>query len=92
MKIFSSGVRENGALIPSIQALNDAIADGNNGYAISLNGALVSRKTIARSGAKYSVINHIDGTKQTLNGDQLYDRRYSNIGEAMQKDALIVYA
>lgn len=79
----------DGVRIPNIEALNDAIADGNNGFAIALAaGAAFSRKTITRKGNKYRVLNHIDDTEQTLTEKQLLDVHFTNIGRAMEAGAL----
>lgn len=81
----------NGVRIPSVKALKDAISDGNQEFAILLSGGLVSRKTITRKGNIFRVENHIDGAIQTLSADQFSKSTYSNIGEAMEKGAFMVY-
>ena len=79
----------DGVRIPTIEALNDAIADGNDGFAIALaGGAAFSRKTITRKGNKYHVMNHIDKSEQTLTEKQLLDVHRTNIGRAMEVGAL----
>lgn len=79
----------DGVRIPNIEALNDAIADGNTGFAIVLAaGSAFSRKTITRKGDKYHVVNHIDDTVQTLTEKRLLDLRVTNIGRAMEAGAL----
>lgn len=79
----------DGVRIPNIEALNDAIADGNEGFAIALaGGAAFSRKTITRKDNKYHVTNHIDESEQTLTEKQLLDVHRTNIGRAMKVGAL----
>ncbi len=81
----------NGVRIPSVKVLREAIDTGDTEFAILLNGGLVSRKTITHKGKVYRVENHVDGTIQKLTEEQFYDKGYSNIGEAMSKEAFIVY-
>ena len=82
----------NGTRIPTIEALNDAIADGNTEFAIMLNGPVMSRKTITAHGAKYRVESHIDAATEVFTAERLLNPDDSNIGIAMKKGALIVYA
>jgi len=79
----------DGVRIPNIEALNDAMADGNDGYAIVLNGGLFARKTITWESNRYRVEDHVDGSVVWLTADQLFDERYSNIGKAMKVGAFV---
>ena len=81
----------DGVRIPNIEALNDAIADGNEGFAIALAGDVISRKTITRRGNKYHVVNHIDESEQALTEKQLLDVHWTNIGRAMEGGALFTF-
>ena len=59
---------------------------------ILLNGGLRSSKYISYNpdGNKFYVFNYIDDSEQELTESQLLDSEYSNIGEAMEKGALII--
>lgn len=78
----------DGVRITSIEALNDAIACGNEGFAVS-SGILRSSKTIRRSGRKYHVTNHVDWSAQLLTEKQLFSD--SVIGGAIKRGALFTY-
>lgn len=81
----------NGVLIPNVEALKDAIKDGNTGYAILLGGGVAfSRKTIKLKGKMFRIKNHIDDSIQLLTEKQLLNSDYTHIGEAMKKGALVV--
>jgi hypothetical protein len=72
--------------IQNFRALRQALAKGQRGFKVHLNGGVFSRKRIKpRADGRFRVINCIDGSVQTLTGRQLYTR--SIIGEAMQKKA-----
>lgn len=76
-----------GVRIPSIAALNDAIAAGNDDFALLLNGGfLFSRKTITRERGKYRVWHHITDTVEVISARELLD---TNIGHAMNVGALV---
>lgn len=79
-----------GVRIPSLEALNDALDDGNHDYAILLNGGVFSRKTITRTNRGYSVLNSIDDTRQHFTPRTIMDESRTNIGKAMKVGALVV--
>ena len=58
---------------------------------IALNGGLRSSKNIYWNGKKYEILNEIDGTIQKLTEKQIMDSKFTNIGEALQKQALYQY-
>lgn len=74
--------------IGNCRQLRHAIEAGFCEFRLLLMGGAYSRKTIAinREGL-FRVVNHIDGSVQKLTGRELYTQ--SNIGEAMQKGALV---
>jgi len=75
-----------------LENIQDLSGQGLYEYALILGGAGVfSRKTIRynKKTGKYHIINHIDGTKQTLTSKQIVSPSYTNIGEAMVKRCLI---
>lgn len=78
----------DGVRITTVEALREAIADGNHGFGIALEGGVFSRKTIVRRGNMYHVTNHIDESKQMLTEKQLLDVQWTNIGRAMEAGAL----
>lgn len=78
---MSKGKLPKGVEIPDIEALNEAIADGNEDFAIVLGGGLFTRKTIWRIGKKYRMFNGIDGTVSSFTRKQLLD---TLIGRAMK--------
>ncbi|MDD5134958.1 MAG: hypothetical protein PHP01_06060 [Phycisphaerae bacterium] len=59
---------------------------------ILLNGGLRSSKYISYNpdGNKFYVFNYIDDSEQELTESQLLDSEYTNIGQAMEKGALIM--
>ena len=59
---------------------------------ILLRGGLRSSKYICyhHEDNSFYVLNYIDGSEQQLTENQLTDIAYTNIGEAMQKGALIM--
>jgi len=68
--------------------LRKAITDGRREFRLCLQGGLYSRKEIALlADGRFRVVNHADGSEQTLTGRQLYTQ--SNIGNGMRKGALI---
>lgn len=70
--------------------LREAIAKGHHEFRILLQYGLYSAKTIHLSAdGRFTVVNHIDGTKQRLTVKQLYTE--SNIGEAMEHSAFVAY-
>lgn len=79
----------DGVRIPTLDALNDALDDGNHSFAIILNGGLFSRKIIERTARGYRVHNGIDDTSQIFTVAQLFDERRTNIGKAMKLGAFV---
>lgn len=81
-------------IINSIEELDEAIdgADGVLECGISLaGGAVYSKKTISKDiKGRYRVENHIDGSKQILTADELFDHDLTNVGQAIEKGALFV--
>jgi hypothetical protein len=74
--------------IKNTRELRRAIAAGRHDYRLRLEGGLCSRKTIALfADGRFEIENHIDGSEQTLTGQQLYSE--SNIGEGMKKGAFV---
>jgi hypothetical protein len=79
-----------GVRIFSIDDLNDAIAGGNEDFAIVLaGGGLISRKRITFQGNRYRVTNHIDESEQSFSDKQLFDERCTNIGRAMKAGGFV---
>jgi hypothetical protein len=73
--------------IKNTTELREAIINGQNMFALALKFGMYSRKTIEiRPNGRFRVIHHIDGSKQSLTGRQLYTR--SNIGKGMKMGAL----
>lgn len=68
------------------------VADGGLDCYILLNGGLRSSKNIRYSpdDHRFYVLNLIDDSEQELTEDQIFDRVYTHIGEAMKKNALII--
>lgn len=59
---------------------------------ISLAGGLMrSSKNIFWNGKHYEILNEIDGSTQKLTERQLFNKHYSNIGEALKCGALYKY-
>jgi hypothetical protein len=59
---------------------------------ILLNGGLKSTKSIMfwKKTGKFMIENYIDNSPQSLTEKQLSDKKYTNIGEAIKKGALIL--
>ena len=79
--------------IKTIEQLKE-LAKGKNGLDcfILLNGGLRSSKHIRfyPDDNSFYVLNLIDDSEQNLTESQILDKAYTNIGEAMKKDALIM--
>lgn len=55
------------------------------------SGDVYSRKTIKlQKNGNYKITNHIDNTSQTLTKDEIKNKAFSNIGEALEKRALFI--
>jgi len=73
--------------IKNTAELRKAIMNGQHSFALALKCGMYSRKTIEiRSNGRFRVTNHIDNSKQSLTGRQLYTQ--SNIGKGMEMGAL----
>ena len=77
--------------IRTIQQLKELTTKGGLECFILLNGGLRSSKYIRYhpEDNSFYVFNYIDDTEQELTEAQILDRQHSNIGEAMEKGALI---
>jgi hypothetical protein len=77
-------------IIDNIEKLKELSKNGIECH-IRLNGGLRSSKYIFYNEAKkrFEIINYIDDTEQSLTEKQLMDSQYTNIGVAMQFNALI---
>jgi hypothetical protein len=75
-------------IIKNTHELHRAVVAGQHDYRLHLFGGLFSRKTISLSpNGRFEIENHIDGSKETLTGRQLYSD--SNIGKGMKKGAFV---
>ena len=77
--------------ITTIQQLKELAKDDGLNCSILLNGNLRSSKYIRYypDDNSFYVFNLIDDSEQELTESQILDSAYSNIGEAMEKGALI---
>ena len=77
--------------IRNIEQLKELANDGLDCF-ILLNGGLRSSKHIRYypDDNGFYVLNLIDDSEQELTESQILDSEYTNIGEAMKKDALIM--
>lgn len=77
--------------IKSIEQLKKLAEKGLECF-ILLNGGLRSSKFIeySQKDNTFYVFNYIDDSDQTLTESQILDSNYTNIGEAIQKGALIM--
>lgn len=74
--------------VKSIEHLQQLIsAQPIQGF-ILLNFGVRSYKTVSMWAGRFRVENHIDGTKQLLNNEELF--KYSLMGEAISKGAFYV--
>jgi hypothetical protein len=79
--------------IKTIEQLKELAKDENGlDCFILLNGGLRSSKHIRYypEDNSFFVLNLIDGSEQELTESQILDKAYTNIGEAMEKGALIM--
>ena len=76
--------------IENIEQLKSEAENGLDCF-ISLNGCLRSSKHIwyDEESNQFEIINLIDGSEQCLTPEELMNNEFTNIGEAMQKGALI---
>lgn len=79
-------------IITSIAELRELTQKTALEFRLCLKGGLFSRKTIKYHAKtkKFSVLNHIDDSKQYLTARQIQNKNHSNIGEAIKKHALIL--
>ena len=57
---------------------------------IALNGGLRSKKAVSWQDNVFVVINGIDDTDQELTEEQMKDKTFTNIGEAIEKGAFFM--
>jgi len=77
--------------VRTIEQLKELAKNGLDCF-ILLNGGLRSSKHIRfhPDDNSFYVFNYIDDTEQTLTESQIVDSSYTNIGEAIEKGALII--
>lgn len=79
--------------ITNIEELNQALDEKRHDFTLLIAGGLLhSRKRIKYNGKgknEYHVTNHIDGTKQVLTAEQIFDDKLTNIGIGMQRGAFL---
>lgn len=77
-------------IIKNIEQLKELSKDGLECH-IRLNGGLRSSKHIYYNEDvnTFEVINYIDDSEQTLTEEQLFNQDYTNVGIALQNNALI---
>jgi hypothetical protein len=74
--------------LTSIEELKKESVNGAD-FFILLNHGLISRKNIwfDKDAKHFEIINYIDGSEQTLTEQEIMDKSYTNIGEAIKKRA-----
>lgn len=79
--------------VTSTEQLREMIAQGVHDFFILLNGNARSSKYMDYSpkNKKYFIVNEIDQTNQTLNEKNLFNRRHTNIGYAIEQGAFFSY-
>jgi len=78
----------NAQQIRTTRQLRRAVEKGCHEFRLCLQGGLSSRKTITfGTRGRFHIVNHIDGSEQTLNQRQLYS--HSSIGRAMMAGAFV---
>jgi len=77
--------------IRTVEQLKELAKNGLDCFVL-LNGGLRSSKYIRHNpdDNSFYVLNYIDGTEQKLTESQILNSEYTNIGEAMNKGALIM--
>lgn len=79
--------------ISTVQDLNQALDEKKHKFILLLAGGLcrsVKRiKWADKTRTKYHIKNDIDGTKQVLTADELFDRDLTNIGFGMGNGAFL---
>lgn len=78
--------------IKDLKHLRDMLRKGEHDYFIALAGGLCrSSKSIYSAGRKFSVLNEIDGTEETLTDKEIMDEKITNIGTALRRGAFYAY-
>ena len=79
-------------IVNSINQLKKLAVDGADFY-IALNGGLRSSKTITYipSNNTFEIFNDIDGSFDILTEEELFDRKHTNLGYALENNALFAY-
>jgi hypothetical protein len=77
--------------VESVGQLKKLVKAGKHGYFINLNFGCVSSKEIYFEKNKFLIENMIDGSGQKLTSKQIMSRKYTNIGEAIQKKAFFCF-
>lgn len=76
--------------VEDLEDLKRRVKNGARDFAIMLNGGAYTRYTISlRRTGEWVLKYHFTGTKEVLSEEQLFDGDYSNIGEALDKGALV---
>lgn len=83
------------SFVKDLRDLKKLIADGYHDYRIALAGtagAIFSRKEIDFDvkAKKFYIINFIDDSEQILTQTELFKKGFTNIGDALKKNCLIV--
>jgi hypothetical protein len=97
-KISTKQRKQNKDGLSFVENLNDfrnLLSQGYHEYRIALAGtagAIFSRKDIVfdNNKRKFHIINWIDDSEQLLSEKQILSKKYTNIGEALKKNCLIV--
>ena len=79
--------------VTSTEQLKEMIAVGVHDYFILLNGNARSSKFVDYSpeSNKFHIINEIDNSKQVLCEKNLFNRKHTNIGYAIQQGSFFSY-
>ena len=79
--------------VTSSQQLIDMIMEGTHDFFIQLNFGARSSKMMDYSTKtkKFYILNEIDGTEQVLCEKNLFNRKYTNIGYAIENGAFYSY-
>ena len=79
--------------ISTVEDLNQALDEKKHKFILLLAGGLcrsVKRiKYSDKTKSSYHIVNEIDGTKQTLASEQLFDEGLTNIGRGMRSGAFL---
>lgn len=79
-------------IVNSLDQLKKLAVDGADFY-IALNGGLRSSKAITYvpENNTFEIINEIDFSFDILTEEQLFDRSYTNVGYALENNALFLH-